>query len=324
MVCEPVEHRGRVDATATAACLGALCSWAIGPLFIKYLTGHIDSWTQNALRYSVACLFWLPFLLHQMWRGTFDHRTWRRAIGPAAANLVMQSLWAKAFYYGEAGFLVLLSKTSILWVTAFSLLFFPDERPLARSKRFWTGLGLSVAGVSGVLYFKEDFQAAGTTTGILIVLFGAVLWGVYTISVKVAFRDTDSRSGFSVISLYTTVGLWIAALVSGEPAQALTMGVGPWMGIVVSGITAIALGHVFFYSAIRRIGATIPMLVILAQPLVVFAVSSVAFNERLTGLQLLFGLVLLAGAAVSVWAQQHLRARAQDSAGPLGRSPCHR
>lgn len=304
---ESVKSEGRVDMAATAACLGALCCWAIGPLFIKYLTGHIDSWTQNALRYSVACFFWLPFLCYRIRRGTFDRRTWRRSIGPAAANLVMQSLWAKAFYYGDAGFLVLLSKTSILWVTAFSLLFFRDERPLARSLRFWAGLTLSVGGVSGVLYFKGDFQTAGATTGILIVLLGAMLWGAYTISVKIAFRETDSRSGFSVISLYTTVGLWVGALAFGTPSDTLELGLGPWMGIVISGVTAIALGHVFFYSAIRRIGATIPMLVILAQPLVVFGLSGVLFNERLNGLQLLFGLVLLVGAALSVWAQQNLK-----------------
>jgi len=294
---------------ATAACLGALCSWSIGPLFIKYLTGHIDSWSQNALRYSVACCFWLPFLLYRLRRGTFDSRTWTRALGPAAANLIMQSLWAKAFYYGSPAFLVLLSKTSVLWVTAFSLLCFRDERPLARSGRFWAGLVLSLGGLFGVLYFRGDFQATGTATGIIIVLVGAVLWGIYAVSIKMAFREIDSRSGFSVISLYTTVGLWGAALAFGEPASALTIGLGPWAGIVISGITAIALGHVFFYSAIRRIGATIPMLVILAQPAVVFSVSSVVFDERLNSLQWPFGGMLLVGAALSVWAQQHLKRR---------------
>ncbi len=79
--------------------------------------------------------------------------------------------------------------------------------------------------------------------------------------------------------------------------------------MVVSGITAIALGHVFFYTAIKRIGATIPSLVILGQPLVVFSISSVVFHERLNGLQLLFGLFLLGGAALSVWAQEHIRIR---------------
>ena len=292
---------------ATAASLGALCCWSIGPIFIKQLTGYVDSWTQNALRYTVACLFWLPVLLYFMHAGRFDRRTWRLALLPFAVNIGMQSLWAVSFYYIGAAFATLLSKTSVLWVTAFSLLFFADERPLARSGRFWLGLGLSATGVLGVLYFKSDFVAVGTTRGVAIALICAAMWGAYAVSVKVWLREVDSRSGFAVISLYTTGALWIGAILFGQPAQAASMGLAGWMAVVVSGITAIALGHVFFYAAIKRIGATLPTLVILGQPFVVFSISRVVFHERLGPLQLVFGVLLLAGAGLSVWAQGDLK-----------------
>jgi drug/metabolite transporter (DMT)-like permease len=61
-----------------------------------------------------------------------------------------------------------------------------------------------------------------------------------------------------------------------------------------------------YYSAIKRIGATIPSLVLLATPFIVLAASSVIFGERLSGSQIVFGLVLLAGAALAIWTQQHL------------------
>lgn len=83
--------------------------------------------------------------------------------------------------------------------------------------------------------------------------------------------------------------------------------------MVVSAITAIALGHVFFYTAIKRIGATIPSLVILVQPFMVFSISRVVFHERLTLLQLVFGVLLLIGAGLSVWAQGDLRAAPESS-----------
>ena len=133
----------------------------------------------------------------------------------------MQSLWAAGFYYITPAFMTLLTNTSVLWVTGFSLLFFAEERPLMRSPRFWLGLGLSLTGLLGVLYFKEDFTAVGTRIGIVIALAEAFMWGVYAVSVKIALRDIDSRSGFSVISLYTTVGLWICAAFLGHPGQAL-------------------------------------------------------------------------------------------------------
>ncbi len=298
---------GRIDMVATAATLGALVGWSIGPLFIKYLAGQVDSWTQNALRYVVAGLFWLPFLLHSTAKGTFAAKTWRRALLPSVANVTMQSLWAAGFYYIGPAFMTMLSKTSILWVAGFSLIVFREERPLMRSVRFWLGLLLSLGGLVGVVAFKGDFSAAGTLTGIVLALSQAFMWGVYTISVRVAFQDIDPRASFSVMSIYAAAGLSVCAFLFGEPSQALTLDVRGWAAVLVSSIAAIALAHVFYYTAIRRIGATIPMLVVLAQPFVVFSMSSVLFHERMNGVQLLFGGVLLVGSGLSVWAQQHLR-----------------
>jgi len=303
----PSARIGRINAAATSACLGTVFFWALGPIFIKYLTDYTDSWTQNALRYSAACLFWLPFVVTIARRGTFPRRTWRRAVVPALANIGMQSLWAAGLYRLAPAFMTLLTNTSILWVTGFSLILFPQERSLMRSPRIWLGLGLSVTGLLGVLYFKEDFAAAGTALGITLALGEAFMWAVYTTSVKIALRDIDSRSGFAVISLYTTAGLWVCALLLGHPGQALEIGFYPWTAIVVSAILCIAVAHVLYYAAIRRIGTTIPMLVVLSQPFIVFSLSSLFFHERLNIAQLLSGVILLLGAASSIWAQQHLR-----------------
>ncbi|MDI9432393.1 MAG: DMT family transporter [Planctomycetota bacterium] len=303
----PTATGSRIDVAATLASLGALCCWSIGPIFIKQLTGYVDSWTQNALRYTVACLFWLPVLLYLMRAGKFDRRTWRLALLPFAVNIGMQSLWAMTFYYISPAFATLLTKTSVLWVTAFSLMFFVDERPLARSRLFWVGLALSMMGLCGVLCFKPDFTAVHSFRGIAIALVYAIVWGAYAVCVKVRLKDVDSRCAFAVISLYTTVMLWMAAILFGRPAQVASLDVSAWTAVVVSAITAIALGHVLFYTAIKRIGATIPSLVILAQPFVVFSISRVVFDERLTLPQLVFGVLLLVGAGLSVRAQGDLK-----------------
>jgi len=300
-----------LDARATLACLGALAFWALGPNFIRYLTEYLDAWTQNLLRYLVACLFWLPFLAVSIRNGRFDKRTWLRALPAAATNIAMQSLWATAFYYIDPAFMVLLSKTSIIWIVGFSILLFRDERPLLRSGRFWTALALCLTGVIGVLYFKEGFATKETSTGVIIGLACAFMWGLYTVTVRMAFRHTDSRSGFSVISIYTVVGLAVIAALFGDLAQPLRMGPGPWAVVVFSAITCIALAHVLYYAAIRRIGATIPALVILAQPFAVLAVSHIAFGESLTPVQLIFGLILLVGAGLAILSQQHLAGRAE-------------
>ena len=297
----------KVDVSATFACLGALCFWSFGPIFIKYLTGYMDSWTQNLLRYSVACLFWLPFLIVSVKTKRLDHKIWRRALIPGIANILMQSLWAAAFYYIGPAFMVLQTKMNIIWIAGFSFILFSDERALVRSKRFWIGLTLSVIGLIGVMYHEVDLAETGIITGIILAQAAAFMWGVYTISIKIAFKDIDSRSGFSVISIYTVAGLAVAALLFGKVETAAQMGVWQWACVVISGITAIALAHTLYYAAIRRIGATIPALVILAQPFIVLAISYVVFGESMNIFQLFFGIVLLIGSAFAIWTQQNLK-----------------
>ncbi len=297
----------KVDFEATFACIGALTFWSLGPIFIKYLTGYLDSWTQNLLRYSVASLVWLPFLVFSIKKGRLNTRVWRRAVVPGVANVIMQSLFACAFYYIGPAFMVLLAKSSLVWIAGFSLIFFAEERALVRSKRFWSGLVLSAMGVIGVMCFKEDFATARTLTGIVIALAMGFMWAVYIVSVRIAFRDIDSRHGFSVISIYTVAGLFVLALLFGEVGDCLKMGAWQWACVVISGATAIALSHTLYYSAMRRIGATIPALVMLVQPFIVLAISHIVFKESMNILQLLFGVVLLAGSGLAIWAQGHLR-----------------
>jgi len=297
----------KVDVSATFACVGALSFWSLGPIFISYLTGYIDSWTQNLLRYSVACLFWLPFLLYSIRTKRLDTKVWRRAAVPAVANVIMQSLFASGYYYIGPAFMVLLMKSSIIGIAGFSLIFFPEERTLVKSKHFWSGLVLSVVGVAGVLYYKEDFAATRTLTGIIIALMTAFMWAVYTLSVRIAFKDIDSRHGFSVISIYTVAGLCVFGLLFGQLGDCLRMGSRQWACVVISGVMCIALAHVLYYTAMRRVGATIPALVVLAQPFIVLAISYVVFGELLNILQLLSGVILLAGSGLAIWAQQHLK-----------------
>ncbi len=297
----------KFDVLATVACIGTLLFWSIGPNFIKILTGHLDLWTQNFLRYLAACLFWLPFLVFLIKKKRVNKSIWRKALLPAVPNIAMQSLWAAGFYYIEPAFLVLLTKTSVIWIAVFSFIFFVDERPLLKSNRFWLGMALSVIGVIGVLVFKEDFATTKTIIGVFIALSTSIMWATYTILAKISFKDIDSRAGFSVISIYTVLGLFLLAMIFGRPRDCLEMGAWPWTCVIVSGVTAIGLGHVLYYEVIKRIGVTIPSLVILSQPFTVFAISSVLFGEFLNGHQWFFGVILLAGSALAIWAQQHLK-----------------
>jgi len=93
-----MNETGSAKSTATFACIGSLLCASVGPVFIKYLTGYLDLWTQNLLRYTAACLFWMPFLLWSIHSGRLDKRVWKRALLPAGTNIFLQTFWAGAFY----------------------------------------------------------------------------------------------------------------------------------------------------------------------------------------------------------------------------------
>ncbi len=303
---------GKIDLTATFACFGAIIFWATGPNFIKYLTTQLDAGTQNMLRYLAACIFWLPYLALMHTKGKPTGAVWKKALLPASANIIMQTLWAAGFYYLDPAFMNLLAKSSVIIIAAFSLAFFPQERPLVKSPLFWLGAALSVIGIVGVMLAEPHFASKTTATGIVIALAYAFMWALYTIAVKVSFEHTDSRIGFSIMSIYTVAGLCALAFAFGHPAQSFRISLFAWFCVIFSGVTSIALSHVLYYAAIRRIGATIPALTMLATPAFVFAISSVAFDERLTAPQILFGLTLLAGSAFAIYSQQHLTTAKED------------
>jgi len=295
------------DATGSIYVIITLLFFSTGAIFIRYFTGYFDSWTQNFYRYAVGACFWLPFLLLSLRKKQWDHSIWWRAIGPTMANVFMQSFSARAIYYIEPAFAMLLFQSSILWIVTFSLIFFAEERGLIRSKFFWMGLVMCLSGLMGVLAFKEGFAEAATLKGIVLTLIAGIGSACYVIAIRVSVQKIDSRQSFAVIALYTAVGLAVLAMLFGEPAAAYGLKAGILGLVVMSGIIPIALAHVIFYASIKRIGTTIPSLVLLLTPFSVLALSNAIFGEKLSLGQWFSGLVLIVGAGLALWAQKSLR-----------------
>jgi drug/metabolite transporter (DMT)-like permease len=293
-----------VDSLAALSCIGVLICWSSAPLFIKYLTGYLDLWSQNLLRYLSACLFWLPFLLIELKAGRVPRHVWKRTIVPFILVVIMQTLWAAVFYYIDPGFVSLLATTAFLWVIIMSIVFFAEERRLLSNRLFSMSIVLSLAGLTGVIYFHPTFTHSYTITGIVIILCYGFIWGLYSISVKVLLKGIDSRIGFSVISIYTFTTLLVGILFKGELRKCLVMPFWGWFSVIVSGILGIAVGHVLYYVSIRRLSAATSSLTQLAQPFIVGTISFFIFGEKLSVLQWVFGIVLVAGSAMAIIAQK--------------------
>lgn len=301
-------QKAKTNISGTVFCVLSLLCGVSGPIVIKYIAPYIDFWTQNFLRYAVAVAVLLPFvLLSSERKAVFNGNLWRKALIIAVLNVLMQCCWGAAFYYINPAFITLLAKSSILWTSAISLVFFTDERPLARSLGFWTAFFIAIIGIIGVTVFKQDFSTRASITGILLTLGFAVTWAIYTIAIKVLLKNDDSTTSFAIVSVYTTAALGCLAFAFGKPSQCSSLSPNAWLLLIFSALTSIAASHSTYYAAIKRIGAAIPPLVILAQPFLVLLVSRVIFNEHLNAPQWIFGLLLVAGAALAIKAQENLK-----------------
>jgi drug/metabolite transporter (DMT)-like permease len=291
---------------AVLSCIGTLRCWSTAPLFIKYLTGYLDLWSQNLLRYGAATIFWLPVLLWAAFTGRLPRAVWKRALLPFIPNIIMQNMWAGAFYYINPGFASLLSTTAFLWVIILSVVFFAEERRLLKSGLFRMSIALSLTGLAGVMFFHPALTHSYTIIGIVIILLYGLIWGFYAIAVKVSFRDIDPRIGFSVVSIYTVAAIFLLTIFMGQPMKCFEMGVFGWFSAIVSGVAGIAIGHVLYYISIRRLGSTMPSLILLTQPFVVVLISYLAFRETFNPLQIVFGVILVTGSALAIIAEKNL------------------
>lgn len=301
------KNHTKFDITGTTFAVLALVFWVPSPIAIKYLSSYIDFWTQNALRYAVAAIAVFVFVFFSKKTAVFEKDLWRKGLIIAVPNIVMQCLWCAAFYYLNPAFGALLAKTSVLWTAAISLVFFVDERPLMKSRSFWTGFFVAIVGLVGVTIFKKDFSTAASILGIIIILCCSLAWALYTIAIKALLKGSDSMTSFAIVSIYTAASLTILAFIFGEPAQCLNMSAVLWTVLVASGLASLAAAHSFYYAAIKRIGATIPSLVALAQPFLVLLVTRVMFDEYLSRPQWFFGLLLVVGSGLAIKSEESLQ-----------------
>ena len=321
---------------ALLAAVGAVLCFSMVPVFLRHFAKLLDFWTVNGVRYTTGALFWLPYVIASMRRprqprpvedgkvpapleGPFPrgHRwVWLYALIPAAVNIVGQVGWGLAPYYNSAPTIGFAIRSAFLFTALLGFAFIPAERAVARRPTFYYGAVVCALGL--MLMFAEPLlgrQPSGhertSVPGMLILLWVAVCWGGYAVSVRIFMAGFPIRLAFGVVSLYTAAGLVTLMFLRGDYRQLGNLAVVNLILLVVSGVIGIAFGHVFHYRAIHGLGPVIASGMQLACPFVISAAAWVFLGETMTGLQLLGGMTILAGGYLLVRAKALADARAQ-------------
>jgi len=282
----------------------AFICWAAALIFVKYFSTLMDVETQNFFRYFGASVF-LTILVSLLYPGCFRKylKNWRVYFILGGMVAGFQICWVNSLYRVEPAFVSLLSKLSTLLITLMAFVFYKDERVVIRNPRFLAGIVLGVAGMTGVVAGISNFKVGLQHTqkvGIAFLITSSVIWSVYINTVKRVLRTENSLIAFTFTCISATLFFFPVMLVWGNPSDMLHGSNLVLTLVFVSGVIGIAGANSSYYLSIKRIGMARSANLVLAHPFLVALASYLFFGERLTVVQWMFGVILLAGCGLVI------------------------
>jgi drug/metabolite transporter (DMT)-like permease len=191
--------------------------------------------------------------------------------------------------------------TSVVLVTTTPLFVGIVSSPLLGekpSRATWTALAIATAGA--LIMVSEDFDAGGDTLGgDAFALLGAIFAGGFLLIGRIVLQKTGGWLPYSTVSYTTAAVLLIGAmLIAGE-------GFGGHSDRTYGFLLLIALvpqliGHTALNRSLGHLPAIVVSIAVLGEPVGATILAAVLLNEDPTLLQLVGGLVVLAGVATGV------------------------
>jgi drug/metabolite transporter (DMT)-like permease len=308
-----------------------LAGWSSVPLFITYLSKYVDVWTSNGWRYAFSALLWAPVLVAAYWKKSVPPGLWRKALVPSIVNAIGQAAFAWSFYNIDPTTATFGLRMQIVFVAVGAYLMFPSERPVLRSPVSWAGIVLVLCGVLGTIVFRPEgidtTPVAGRISGafgVTLAIVGGMFFAAYGLSVRKCMAGFHPVTAFAAISQYTSLVLVVLMLVMARDpvthvrdfgASAFHLGWTQVWVLLLSSVIGIALGHVFYYISIARLGVAVSGGVIQLQPFCVAILTYFLQGTLLTGGQWLSGTAAVGGAVMLLFMQwQVSRTRANSLA----------
>lgn len=299
-VSDPISMGAGSRAGAMVALFGAILCWSSVPLFLRYFTAHLDAWTVNGIRYGLAALLLSPLLFRIPARP--GRSIWRDAALPALINALGQVGWALTPYYIPAGVMGFGIRSAFFFTLLAGIWLVPDERDILKSRLFWVGAALCLAGIFG-LFRNSLVQAHLPATGLILLFATAAIWGLYGISVRRSMRSHEAHHSFAVIGLYTAGMLILLTPLFGRPAAILHLSAKPLILLALSAVIGIAIAHILMYRVLHRLGALTQSGGEFMTPFLTYCGAAILFGERLSSGQWIGGLGVIGGSLLMIRAR---------------------
>lgn len=163
----------------------------------------------------------------------------------------------------------------------------------------WIGILISFAGVTLVVVGSEQTIGAGADAlwGNLLIVVAAIFWGMYTILLRVHFKDVSITKVTAYAMLFTTLPLII--LFPGKILEAnwALYSLEAWGGVLYSGIFVLGISNIIWNAGVQKVGPTKTSIYANLPPFISVLVGWVLLSESITMIQVLGGVLIIAGLA---------------------------
>jgi drug/metabolite transporter (DMT)-like permease len=240
---------------------------------------------------------------------------WKAAMVPSLVNSAGQVCFTWAHYKIDPGLLTFGLRSQILFAALGAFLLFPAERRIIRTRGYLIGMVVVLTGTAGAVLLGDDPVDFRHAAGVTLAITSGLLFAMYGLAVRKYMRGFNSVLAFAAISQYTAIAMVALMLMLGDRGglTALDLTTEQFFWLLVSAVIGIALGHVFYYMSIARLGVAVSAGVLQLQPFGVAVGSYMLFSEVLTVGQWVSGCVAVCGAILMLGVQRWITKKRVDT-----------
>lgn len=272
--------------------------WALGNIFITYLSLFFDNYTQNFFRYISAAIFFLLIsLTFNSKKYLISLRNIKKLLFPSVVVFIFQIFNVYGISWTTPTIATLITRLSIFFVDIFSFFIFPEERATIKNKNFVLGTIISFIGVVGVVSSGKSLFYSGNLffLGVIFLVITSVLWAVYIIAVKISLSSIDPISATANIFLISGAMYLPFSIASGGFYEIFKVDQIIIFYLVASGILSIGIGNFLNYYAINELGASFSTNLQILIPVFTGIFSIIVFNEPMPLEKVAFSALTLVG-----------------------------
>ncbi|MBB6346497.1 EamA family transporter [Nonomuraea muscovyensis] len=310
-------HQNTADRRSSLLVWGALAVvyvvWGSTYLGIAVAVESIPPLLSGAMRFVVAGLLLGGFLLARGGVAAF-RMTRRQFFGAAVVGLLLltfgNGMVAVSEQYISTGLAALLVASVPLWLVVFRIMV--RDRP-----KLLTLAGVLV-GFAGVAALSLSGAQAGSTFGIVVILFGSLSWSVGSFMSSRIAMPANPFAASTVEMLVGGVGLTVLGTGVGERVDLAAITGRSWTALAYLVVVGSLIGFTAFSWLLGHAPISLISTYAYVNPVVAVVLGALVLNEQVTGQILVGGLVILVGVALVISIERGGSPRSGEDPGKPG------